>query len=817
MKKIWWWIVVCLLVYFCCFWITANASTYSILGSSSADKTLITAWSDASTSWSSWESSGGGSWWSASWGWSSSWGSDASAWNTWGNWSWTLIDSISAGWSSVSWWKSWSNWSNPTWADNSSAYGWEVSGIDESKITTITGSQPSWNTDSSSGGSDAQSGWWSSGGSSGGSDTQAAPSSTDNKWDNAIKFIIVNYIANGWVFSNNEKTAKVVYNKNDKGLYISDQSFTVNQTGYMFGWWYSEPEAKNEWLGLDNDLKEQEVTVYAKWLPFEDKEIDFWWNVSFTIMDRNLGAENPLKNYSMKNNKEDTFGYYYQWWNNYWFKSWIINPKSWTVEITNTTSKQRWPGNFFWRSLYMWYAYKFVDNNKKENSNLWWWEDKKAKDSDKQWPCPQWYHVPNSSEWIALVYYFNNRNKTKEWVSYCWKFSSIAECFADKLWLPMADQSNLPAADTANAWSLNIWRYWSSTAEDSDTVHAITFYWKFIYPDVISNDAVRASIRCFKDASKFNKFIIDKDDWKKYEEYSLRRWEPTDFYNPGIPAKNGYVFNGWYDWEWKPYTFTNTWYLLAPLSIKAKWWYTNNFLPWTGDKQAGQNRPDGCVYSDGTANPECYYWNDTIGNVQQGWESDSANNWWAWSAGWADNAATNKYNYTQEEKELYEWAYNNWITTMDSIDKAAPNWTVKRWHMAKMIVNFATNILWKTIPTEGSAPCAWSDKASDWENKEIKEYAKKACALWYMWVNKKKFDPNGVVTRAEFWTVLSRILWWDKYDVKSPSVLTNFYSAHLENLKANWIMTKIEEAETRKELRVRVWMMLKRVQEMLKK
>jgi hypothetical protein len=30
-------------------------------------------------------------------------------------------------------------------------------------------------------------------------------------------------------------------------------------------------------------------------------------------MDRNLGAENPLKNYSMKNNKEDTFGYYYQW------------------------------------------------------------------------------------------------------------------------------------------------------------------------------------------------------------------------------------------------------------------------------------------------------------------------------------------------------------------------------------------------------------------------------------------------------------------------------------------------------------------------
>jgi hypothetical protein len=30
-------------------------------------------------------------------------------------------------------------------------------------------------------------------------------------------------------------------------------------------------------------------------------------------------------------------------------------------------------------------------------------------------------------------------------------------------------------------------------------------------------------------------------------------------------------------------------------------------------------------------------------------------------------------------------------------------------------------------------------------------------------------------------------------------------------------MTKIDDAETRKELRVRVWMMLKRVQEMLKK
>jgi hypothetical protein len=26
------------------------------------------------------------------------------------------------------------------------------------------------------------------------------------------------------------------------------------------------------------------------------------------------------------------------------------------------------------------------------------------------------------------------------------------------------------------------------------------------------------------------------------------------------------------------------------------------------------------------------------------------------------------------------------------------------------------------------------------------------------WIN--KFDPYSVVTRAEFWTILSRVLWW---------------------------------------------------------
>ncbi len=98
------------------------------------------------------------------------------------------------------------------------------------------------------------------------------------------------------------------------------------------------------------------------------------------------------------------------------------------------------------------------------------------------------------------------------------------------------------------------------------------------------------------------------------------------------------------------------------------------------------------------------------------------------------------------------------------------------------------------------------------ESQEIKWYAEKACALWIMWINVKTFAPNRVVTRAEFGTVLSRILRWNKYDVEKASKENPYYKKHLEALKAEWIMTQIDNPTKREEKRKRVRVMLKRVE-----
>jgi hypothetical protein len=140
----------------------------------------------------------------------------------------------------------------------------------------------------------------------------------------------------------------------------------------------------------------------------------------------------------------------------------------------------------------------------------------------------------------------------------------------------------------------------------------------------------------------------------------------------------------------------------------------------------------------------------------------------------------------------YEWAYDNEITTIDSFALADPDWYVKRWHMAKMVVNYAVNVLWKVEPQYLPAKCIFNDRNVEWESQEIKTFAQRACALWIMWIRIDKFYPKQLVSRAEFGTVLSRLLWGSEYDIINPSDNTPYYRKHLEALKREWIMTQID-------------------------
>lgn len=161
--------------------------------------------------------------------------------------------------------------------------------------------------------------------------------------------------------------------------------------------------------------------------------------------------------------------------------------------------------------------------------------------------------------------------------------------------------------------------------------------------------------------------------------------------------------------------------------------------------------------------------------------------------------------YSMELNNAYLWAYANKITTMNTIDKADMEWSLIRSHTSKMMSNFAL-MLW-LVPNTGLV-CNFKDisKQSD----EMKYYIKLSCQLWLMGQWMSKFDPNGLVTRAQFWTILSRVLWWEKYNISTP-----YYKKHLNALKESEIMKKIDTPNS-KELRWRVMLMMMRVDEKIK-
>ncbi|MDR0860811.1 MAG: hypothetical protein LBO09_07775 [Candidatus Peribacteria bacterium] len=62
----------------------------------------------------------------------------------------------------------------------------------------------------------------------------------------------------------------------------------------------------------------------------------------------------------------------------------------------------------------------------------------------------------------------------------------------------------------------------------------------------------------------------------------------------------------------------------------------------------------------------------------------------------------------------------------------------------------------------------------------MKDYAVKACQLGLMGMDMDYFQPYAMVSRAQFGTVLSRLLYGNLYAGGKP-----YYAKHLQALKGN--------------------------------
>ena len=236
---------------------------------------------------------------------------------------------------------------------------------------------------------------------------------------------------------------------------------------------------------------------------------------------------------------------------------------------------------------------------------------------------------------------------------------------------------------------------------------------------------------------------------------------------------------------------------------------TSNQQSWTGTNnstgtQNGQtttwtniNEPE----STGN-NAEIQTWNqtDTPDQDSQENDTDTSNN----NTEWQTNSQWGS-TYSEEFQQAYEFAKGNWITTMPTIQKANMEWKLTRIAMAKMLSQYAMNVLWQK-PANIVTP-KFND-VTDKQNSDYDDGVTLAYQLWIMWQNmpNNNFRPDDEVTRAEFATALSRMLYaTSDWIYKSTS---EYYTNHMKKLKEEWIITK--DDPKMKELRWYVMIMLMR-------
>lgn len=133
------------------------------------------------------------------------------------------------------------------------------------------------------------------------------------------------------------------------------------------------------------------------------------WTTRITIADKNLWAT------STDISSTDSYWYYYQWGNNYWFATtWSV-----TTSATPVDATWYWPWNYYNSSTFItashwtyWYYWQST-----LNQNLWWWET---------WPTTWWWDIQIRPE--------QAKPRTPNEHTYAWRPLTVDTTVNDMSW-----------------------------------------------------------------------------------------------------------------------------------------------------------------------------------------------------------------------------------------------------------------------------------------------------------------------------------------------------------------------------------------------
>ena len=529
---------------------------------------------------------------------------------------------------------------------------------------------------------------------------------------------------------------------------------SVHRDGFSFSGWFIDSNFKT-WFDIENDVVTSDLTLYAKWREHRIRVIYHpnWW-----------------VNWSNWRSVSDPLSYAWSLWVQYLYYNW-----------TNWNWGNAWP-DYAWKSSTWWLAKRWYV------WNAWWliW----SPDSDLKLPT----NVRFSRNWkVAEVAWMLDEFKAwdivmhlyADWtpVKYILTYTGIEGCTFKNGENPATytiESGDIILNNPSKTWYTFLWRSgtdieWLST-------------WVVITWGSIWN-------RNFEAVWQINSYTITYDiDWNSK---IIVTWD----YNTGVaqpqePQRNWYKFL-WWDTEIPEKMPAEN------ITITAKWeklWYS------------GAWKRSSSTEKDDTKDD----WKDKADENKKSDDnskSDDTKNQDKNSSSWTgNNSEQSDWKIDMDDlMNVYIWARDNWITTWETLEAALPDGYIERWEMAKLVVNFVNDVLWREVPKNIPSKCSRWDKETEWESAEEKKYAEQSCALWLMWIYMQNFKPNKLLDRAEFGTIVSRILWWEKFNVPNATTENKYYVKHLNEVKKENLITKIDNPQQIKELRKWIWTVLKKI------
>jgi len=344
-----------------------------------------------------------------------------------------------------------------------------------------------------------------------------------------------------------------------------------------------------------------------------------------TMMDTNLWA--------ITNDITSTWSYWYhyQWWNNYWFS--LYDSVEWiTTDVTVDTSAY-WPWNWYDNDIFRSITSAPYDWSSPQNNDLWWWSSDNQSNwrwypvinpTDRQWPCPDWYHVPSAWEWSMLLKYWRDMYMTGLSLDinsglYSFSGSIAREQFQNYFKIPFAGYHSVYDGSVSRLGEFA--GLWSSSIYGNNAYYFTMEGWTSNIPNY--GRAHGISLRCFKNSAlsiTLSTPGIMRDDWTilgwstnsgsmipEYGAwdvlqldgdivlYAITQREVTLSFDsnwwtainpqtkilystmfatwtePSDPARAGSIFSGWYEsWSNIEFDFQNT-EITSDITLYAHW------------------------------------------------------------------------------------------------------------------------------------------------------------------------------------------------------------------------------------------------------